>query len=405
MIKAPDICGIFSVCIVFFVFSNTYASERKLEADVDARVETNDNIFLTDQPHDTVNGIIITPTLSGSIKEENWNGYLKASVKSHNYSDRNINSNDQYFDLTGQYLEERNIFALNINYDLASNLNTTSTDFGVVGRRINTKIQSILPKYTRLITERLSLILSYNYTDVDFLDAENTGFTPYVTESGSASLTYDLTEVDKFTIGITAVDYVSKDELVTYKLFSSRVGVAHKVSETLTTDVLIGISRRNSTNLQTLSFDFFGEPVIQTTVIDSSNRGLVFDMSVTKLLENGTIIGKASRNDSANSFGGINQTNRISLVYDDAYSELWKYEIRGRFDDITSIGSSSVRTDRIVLLFSSTLRYSISQNWYASFAYEFTQRKFKRDTSDSRAPLSNRFYMSLTYNFPSLSTY
>jgi len=71
-----------------------------------------------------------------------------------------------------------------VNYDLASNLNSTSTDFGVVGRRIDTKNQSFTPQYTRLLTERSVLVFSYTYRDVDYLEAENTGFTPYITESG-----------------------------------------------------------------------------------------------------------------------------------------------------------------------------------------------------------------------------
>ena len=129
MINIPDICSKLSVCIALFIPLMpfiSHASERSLDAKIDGHAEYNDNIFLTTEPHDSVTGLIITPSLSGIIKEENWEAKLRAKIKSHNYSDSNLNSNDQYFDLTGKYLAERNIFSLNVNYDLASNLNSTS---------------------------------------------------------------------------------------------------------------------------------------------------------------------------------------------------------------------------------------------------------------------------------------
>ena len=60
---------------------------------------------------------------------------------------------------------------------------------------------------------------------------------------------YDLTEKDRLTISLQGVDYTSKNDLITYQLFTSRIGIDHKFSETLSTNFLVGISRLNSTNL------------------------------------------------------------------------------------------------------------------------------------------------------------
>ena len=404
MSKFSDICRILGVCLLIQA-QNTYSSEQSLEADVDARAEINDNIFLTTLPHDTAKGIIVTPSLSGVLKEENWEARLGARIKSHNYSDKNLNSNDQYFDLTGRYLADRNIFSLNVNHDLASSLNSTSNDFGIVARRINTKSQSISPQYTRLLTERLVVSLSYTYSDVDFLEAENTGFTPYITETGSGVLVYDLTEKDKLTISLIAVDYTSRNDLVMYRLFMSRLGVDHKFSETLSMDFLLGVSRRSSTNLQTRSFDFFGQPITLTQEIDAKNRGLVLDVGITKLLEKGQIVGRFSRDNTANSFGGLDQIDRFKINYKNTISALWKYSVSGRYEDISSISSGSRTTDRQIFFFDVATYYSISRNWSANASYSYALRRFKSDISDTRAPHSNRVYVGLTYNFPSLSTF
>ena len=391
-------------CMLLYA-SSTYCKEYLLKAEVDARTEYNSNIFLTDLPHEAVKGLIITPSLSGVAREKNWQGELKARIKSHKYSDDNLNSNDQFFNLTGQYTAERNIFSLNINHDFASNLNSTSNDFGIVGRRVNQKRQSISPQYTRLLTERSVLMFAYTYTDVEYLEADNTGFVPYVSETGSGTLVYNLTERDKLTLSLFAVDYKSRDDLVTYQLFMSRFGVDHKFSETLSTDFLIGVSRRNSTNLSTQTFDFFGNVISQTQEIDFSDRGLVLDAGVTQLLRSGKIEARISRDNTTNSFGGLDQFDKFKLFYEEELSALWRYDVSTRYEDISAISSGARTTDRTTLFFESRLFYSISKNWNGVASYRYVQRKFKSSVSNSRAPHSNRIYVGLTYNFPSLSTF
>lgn len=399
--------GKLGVGITLLLSFNAVASERSLEANINARAEYNDNIFLTTQPHDSTKGLIITPTLSGVIKEQNWESELRARLRINEYSDNNLNSTDQLFDLTGRYIAERNIFSLNINHNFESNLSSESSDFGIVGKRINRKTQSISPQYTRLLSERSVLILSYTYSDADFLEAESTGFTAYITENASASFIYDLTEKDKLTLSLTAVDYTSRDELVTYQLFMTRFGIDHKFSEALSADFLVGLSRRNSTNLQTQSFDFFGQVITTTQEIDVNNRGIVLDAGIAQLFETGEIEGRISRNNTTNSFGGLDEVNSLKINYTDKLSELWRYQVSGNYDDVTSISSrgGNSTTDRETFYLESVAFYSISKAWNINASYRYIARKFKTDTSADRSPYSNRIYIGLTYNFPSLSTF
>jgi len=386
--------------------SGAHSSERSLNAKIDARAEVNDNIFLTSLEHETVSGVIVTPSLSGVIRETNWETRLRARIKGYKYTDNTLNSNDQYFDLTGRYSAERNIYSLNINHDLASNLSSTSGDFGIVGRRINTKRQSVAPQYSRLLTERLAATLSYTYSDVDFLEAGNTGFTPYVTQTGFVSLAYDLTSRDKLTFSLTGVDYVSRNELVTYQLFMSRVGIDHQFSETTSADFQAGVSRRSSTNRQTQSFDFFGQPITITQEIDAKNRGLVLNAGVTTLLESGQISGRISRDNTSNSFGGLDQVDRLSLNYLEKLSDLWRYTVKARFDNYDSISSGSRNTDRKVFFFDVLVNYAFNRDWSMNASYGFRKiRRFQGENNDITSPQSNRIYVGVTYNFPSLSTF
>ena len=56
---------------------------------------------------------------------------------------------------------------------------------------------------------------------VDYLDAENTSFVSSFTDTGAASLRYNLTEKDQLTMALQAVDYTRKDNLGDVQLFDT----------------------------------------------------------------------------------------------------------------------------------------------------------------------------------------
>ncbi|VAW52089.1 hypothetical protein MNBD_GAMMA05-621 [hydrothermal vent metagenome] len=404
MTKLSNAFVISSVCTALIYPFFVGASERLLEAGISARTEYNDNIFLTDNPRESVTGVTLTPSLSGIIKESNWESKLNAKLKISEYSNHSIDGNDQLFDLSGQYFAERNIFSLNVNHNLDSNLNSTSTDFGIVGRRVDRTSQNITPQYTYLLTERLMFTLSYSYTNVDFDDIENTGFVPFITEVGTTSMQYELTQRDQVTLNFQVVDYKSKNNLQMFNLFTSNIGIDHKFSETVSADFSLGVSRRNSTNLDTTSFDFFGQTITRTRVLDFNNRGLVLDAGITQILESGNIKVRISRDDTTNSFGGADQVDRLRVVYDEEISSLWRYNVNIRFDNIESVSNTNA-VDRDVIFFETRLSYSITSKWAANASYRYVARKFKSDLSEGRAPYSNRIYIGLNYNFPTLSTF
>ena len=75
------------------------------------------------------------------------------------------------------------------------------------------------------------------------------------------------------------------------------------------------------------------------------------------------------------------------------------YYKRQRLDDITS-KNTGTSLSRNVFIFESIVYYSISRDWNVNASYRYIARRFKSDTSEDRAPHSNRIYVGLTYNFP-----
>lgn len=378
------------------------AREIKVDADVNSRVEYNDNIFITSVPHDSVSGLIVTPSLTSVVEDENWQTSLDARLRVNRYSDKTLNSNDQYLNINGQYLSERSTYVLNANYDLDSNLNSTSTDFGIVGQRVNREVKSISPQYIRHITERLEVLAAYTYTDVDYLEADATSYSPYISKMVALTASYGLTERDRLSFSFNAVDYKNKSDSIKYRLFDARIGIEHVSSETLDMDIQIGTSRRESVSQQ--SFNFFGAliPGPEVTVKD---RGFVLNAGLRKKFEDSDVESRISRNNTTNSFGGLDQIDSITLSYDKKVTELWRSFSNIRYEDITSIGAGTSSTDRKLIFLETVMSYSLSKKWVATVSYRYIQRKLKNDSSNSRAPHSNRLYAGITYNFPSLLSY
>lgn len=401
--RQPGLLLAFALPLLYAPFSHAYQAE--LSGYFETRAEYNDNIFLTTLPHDDIYGLTLIPAVEGSVSGENWGSSLQARLQDYNYSDSSLNSTDSYLNLDGNYLQERNQYSLAVKHDRFTNLRTDSSDFGAIGRLVEQQRQSVTPTYTRFLTERLSLSLSYSYTDVDFIDSTGTGSIPYVSQLASAYMQYNLTETTDLSLSIAGIDYVSENDRVEYRLLLSRIGIAHKFTETFSVDALVGVSRRSATNRITQTFDFFGNPVVQSVEIESRDRGLLLDFGLEKEFESATIESRLSRDNTTNSFGGLDRIDRFSIYYFRDISKKSRYRTRFWLEDITSLSSGTRDTERNILYGEFAYFHKLTELWEASASYRYVQRKFKSNSSPDRAPHSNRIYIGITYNFPSLSTF
>ena len=380
------------ICLCLTPVAGSNAAKYSVESDVTARAEYNDNIFLSPLPHDSVYGLIVVPQAKLVAKEKRWETFLKGRLRSNNYSDHNLDSNDLYFDVLGIYKQQRNIYSLEAQYDKDSNLNPLSTDFGLTGRRVNREKWSITPEYTRKLTERAEFLVSYDHTNVDYLDAEGTNYTPYNTDTVEGTLDYRLSERGQLTLVANATDYQSKDANLEFQLYVISAGVGHNFTELWSAHFAIGGSRRETAR------------EILTVPVEFSDNGYVLDAGIRRTMETGEFSGSISRRNEPNSFGGLNEVDRISLDWEQNLSARWRYTIEARYEDIDAVSDITRTTDRELLFFEPRIYYSIDRHWTASASYRYIQRKFKTDTSDS-APHSNRIFIGMTYSFPDISTF
>jgi len=404
MLNARSYLRVVSLTTFFFVACDANAAEWSIESDIDSRVEYHDNIFLTTLDHDSVTGLIVTPSLKLLAREQNWETSLDTRLRSNNYDDSNLNSNDIYFDLTEKYVTERNSYSLNGKLNFDSNLDTESVDFGILATRIKREMLSIAPQFTRQITERLMFSTSYTYMDVDYKDAENTGFVAYVTSNASGSLVYNLSERNQVNFVVQATAYESKDNTFEYDLIMARIGMNHQLSESFSVNYLIGNSRRDSTSRRTQTFDFFGQPLTLAQVTDVSNSGFVMDAGFDKKWLTSSLTGSVSRDNTSDSFGGLNEVDRFKLVFGQKITKIWRYSVSARYDSTRSIGGANQFADREYIFLEPVVTYSLARDLRVNASYRYARRKFSSQIG-GETPDSNRVFVGITYNFPSISTF
>jgi hypothetical protein len=330
---------------------------------------------------------------------------MSGRVNSEHYSESALDTDDIFIDISGSYNQERNVYALAGGYDIASNLDFDSNDFAIVSQRVQRKERTIGPQYQRSINERLVLSLSYNLTNVDYKEAAGTAFVSYESDTLSGSMTYSLTDSDALSLQLQGTDYESNNGNFEFKLFVTQLSLQHEISELWTSRFSAGVSTRKSSNNITQAIDFFGQTVTFLQVIDDKTDGLVYDAVFTRRLEDGAINISASLNNSTNSFGGLNEVERLQFEINNKISELWNMRFNTVYNTIESVTTASSAIDRRQLSAAIKATYSFDQSWTMAMSYRHVQQKFNNNTINSSESDSNILYFDINYKFSELSTY
>ena len=391
-------------CTIFLLWcmqGHSYAAEYSLVTQANIRAEYNDNIFITSAPHDSVTGLVVSPQARLVAKEQNWQSYLNTKLVVNRYSDDALDSNDLLFDWKNNYTFERHVVSLDVKYNKDSTLNSTSSDFGIVARRVRSRSKSFAPSYQYMLNERARLTVSAARTRVDYSD--EIGFIGYSLNSVSGSWLQAVSESDTFSLTLQGTRYESDRGLYKYDLNVIQLGLQHQFSKLWSFNGAIGNSRRSASNQTTSTINFFGQTVSVVQVNNSTTTGLILDAVLTRELEKGDIAVTLSRNNTTNAFGGLNEISTFKVASQYQLTELWRQVMSLRYEDVNAVSAGSRVTDRTVLLFEFRMIRQIDRRWKINASYRYAARQF--DAVSAGDAFSNRIYLGMTYNFPDISTF
>ncbi len=379
------------------------AVQYSLQTQVSARAEFNDNIFITNRPHESVTGLVLTPQAKLLAQEANWQSFVKARAVVNRYSDQGLDSNDVLLDALSSWQDERSQYSLGLAYNRDSSLNSQSDDFGIVARRVKTRLWRIAPGYRYSFSERASLALSLAHTEVGYDNSQNIGFVDYALDTLSTSFVYALSEQGKFSTTLQLTDYASDSGTFEYQLAVLQFGHEYRYSELWSSNVSLGGSYRNSRNESTQTFDFFGTPITLSQTNESASQGVVYNAGITRKLLTGDLSFVLKRTDTTNSFGGLSVSDEARLEWKQNWSERWRTRFSLRYRDLTSVNSGTRNTDRTSTSAELRVDHALDRHWNINASYRYIQRKF--DVVSVGTPSSNRLYFGMTYNFRDISTF
>src|SRR3989344_5139588 len=147
------------------------AAEWSAEPSIRAGGEYNDNLRLTNQPHDTVKGTEISPKLGLSARSEIWQIGAGAELIHKRYSgDSELDRDDKLFNFSSSYKTERSQWGLGGTKSKTSILADRQIDVnpGLIQVQRNQDARSISPSWSWMMTELTQLKLSYAVSDVSY---------------------------------------------------------------------------------------------------------------------------------------------------------------------------------------------------------------------------------------------
>jgi hypothetical protein len=387
--------------------------------------QRNDNIRMTLQPHNTVDGTIIAPSLNVGVRSATWGITGEADAERRRYSgDEGLDSDNETFRLSSFYKMERNSFTLN-----ASRMNDTTlaqefedSDVGFVTVQRVRRTETLQPRWTWYMTGRAQLQLSYQLSEVSYVDGKSDGLYDYRWRQASATWSYLLSPRSQFFLGanyswyrapdtsihtFSIVDLPSGPTPVAFSIFevdsrtpSFNVGIGHAFSATMQGTLMIG-RRKTSTEQTGMGCSLFIIGVCFPHSQTIHDTGITFSGDLKKEFETLNITASVSRDIAASGAGVEIETDQFFLQAN--------RPITARLDaKLIASGSKSRRIAGATTLDTNIKQYFLQPglNWQwtreaeASLFYRY--RHLQRESEDQAAQ-GHTVSLSLAYNWPRYS--
>ena len=410
------------------------AAEWTAAPDISLRSGYNDNYRLSVEPDSSVWETNLSASSRFGVAKENQGLFGDAGVRIRRFTGgtgRNssdlLNREDYFFNTDGYHQTERNVFRGNINYIRDSLLNSALDETGSLVNSNATRISKRLgASWAGTLTERMSFNLGYQYNNVSFTDdLEISRLVPYKLNQLRASLNYQITPrtVGIFqSIGsIYRPDEVKGLERVTgldSETWNLQAGINSAFSETIDLSILAGYRKtRSDTNFFTgfclgsnpgASFpDCDGGIAVPTETEkgESNTSGSVYNASITKRLEKGSLSASIFRTTRPDSRGRLLDSNQLRLNGVYRLTKMLQFSLPVRYSENETIvnvfgrdANNAViqnQDERTQKFFRITPKISwrFQREWRLAGEYQYAKNKNREQNTATR----NAVYLTLSY--------
>lgn len=380
--------------------------------------EYHDNLQLTLAPHDSISGTNISPRLDAGVRSEIWGVTGFAAFTRARYSDEQVTDQDsESVGISSSYRTERNNYAISV-----SRVNDTTfpdevrdPDLGRVTVQRSRRTETVQPTWSRSLTERSRLQLSYQTSDTSYTGGDEISLFDYQQRSASATWSYLLSPRSQFflianhsrfrTPVISLQSQIPSAGAGILALASDvdsrspgfRIGIGHEFSESLQGTLMIG--QRRTTADRTVQDCLFNAGQIVACVnprtVRTRDSGTTFSGDMKKQFDKFSVTASASRDIAASGAGSEIEWDTLVVQIDRPFT--------ARLTGMVSInGSQSRRITEVVSTTTDIKQYSVQPGlrWQwtrqadlnASYRYLHVERE-----NEDRAVHSRAFFLAFSY--------
>lgn len=416
---------------VLVVFShNCHAFDWLFEPNFGASERYTDNLRMQINP--TRDNFITTLSPGVMLGYMAENHGLNATFKWNEliyHGESDLNFSEKIASINENYSGERFKVGISARYAEQSTINT-QLDIDGTGNlqiQIPKTTRSVSPNFTYNLTEKDSLQLSYNYTDVGFTKQQGLNaagsFSDYSNQQYSSTLTHSFSE--RFSLNVTG----------SYSLFSSsrenppgtsivgplsfpvtsgfnqkattfnyQAGFQYAYDERTRLSLSAGV-RDTTTDVDSFqNIDFQGSPVsalfpAQPTVTSRSSKtsGNVFSANLDRKFDWGSLDISAGRQLTPASTGGQRNTTNFSASLKYNLAERWTTGVTATYllsESATTSTTSTVSNNRTYITLSPNIRWKWTPEINLELSYSYRQQQFE---SLNQTSVGNNLQLQFSY--------
>lgn len=388
------------------------AAEWVAEPTVSLRQSYDDNIRLTNASHDSVWGTTLDPRLKLSRRSELWdiNGSARLRASRYNGED-GLDTNDSFFDIAAKRQLERGSVEASASLinDTTLQNETLDLDTGLTINQIDRTQRSLNLVGQYLFTETTWLEASASYSKIDYAQGEINGLLDYDNLTPSLRIIHQLDpKLQLFsTLSHSTVDYDSFSALKS-TTDSLQIGAAYDITETWKVSGSIGGRRTNTS--QTVpsavprpGFELLFPFVFDITSLprDSESTGLVFDASLAREFETGSLTLNANQSITPSSTGTDTESTRISLAGNRKFSAKLSAQLAVSYNQSTTVGDTTTLADNKRLRIGPSFTWRFDEDLSLNTGYSYT--RIERGITNNQSADNNAIFASLGYTWPRMS--
>lgn len=398
-------CGHLVAIVAMFCSGVPGASAYDVTAAPTAKVEMrlDDNIRGRSDEPESAWGFDTSAGVEVAAASETYRSMIYPRVNVRRFvTGKNLDTEEYFVDFENELIRESVVSRLDFSFRHDSTLATEATDIGLLDQVRDRELILINPSMDWRILEHWVLQTNFSYSDVKYIDAENTGLIDYRYLSGSVGFYHEVSDTAQAFGTFFVSDFSTPDLGGSTRNYGVQSGLTKKMSKNL--DVTASVGRIWSEiefreRQLRLVFDPFPRFVPVFSTGQEASSGTIAALSLEQRFRDVVLDFDYSRQVSPTGRGAQGTTDEILMRVARQLSPrltvvaIGKHEIRTTEGDLNNFA-----LDRDLTSATGELHYKLTETLTFVGRYRFRFRKSTQDENNPITSAENAIFLAVKYS-------